>query len=445
MGDTLRARRSIRGKIDRLVFVSVGLALLVAGALNVWNEAGRYLALKRETLLATALVFGSAVSKGVAAKDPAAVMEGIRAIARIPGLVRAEVEGRNGALLAEIGNAVRLKGDLRLDEAAGASALDLLRSRTLELAVPVIDGGERVGRLVLISESGDLIEQFAGALTAAAVGSAAALCLGLFLSHRLQRAITRPLVSLAAAMADVERTNRFVPVAAEASDDETGILASRFNSMIGEIRRATDEILARESEIIERLSRAGELRDDQTGLHVVRVARVSRIIAGRLGLDPAYTDDLCRASPMHDVGKISIPDAILHKPGRLDPDERREMEKHALRGYQILAGSNAALVRLAAEIALSHHERWDGKGYPNGRSGSEIPLSGRITAVADVCDALLSVRPYKQPWSLAAVKAHLLENSGSHFDPTCVEALIARWPELEAIYAQPSDPEALAA
>ena len=240
-------------------------------------------------------------------------------------------------------------------------------------------------------------------------------------------------------MATVERTNRYLPVRGIETDDETGFLATRFNSMIGRIRQGTEELLAREDEIIARLSRAGEQRDDQTGQHVVRVARISRIIARQLGLDPNWTDDLCRASPMHDVGKISIPDSILFKPGRLDPEERRQMETHAQAGYEVLAGSDAPLVQLAAEIAISHHERWDGKGYPRGIAGDAIPLSGRITAVADVCDALLSTRPYKQPWTMEAVKAHLIQSSGSHFDPTCVDALIARWPELEAVYATPQD------
>lgn len=444
----MKPLRSIRGKLDRLVVLSVGVALTMAGLLNIWNEANRYLVSKRETLIATAEVFGAATSKAVAAGDAGAAMQGIRAVARVPGLVRAEVEDRNGAILAEIGATVRLGGDLDLDETGGGSLFGLLTSRTVGISVPVIEGGERVGRIRLVSDTGDLLPRFVSAGLFALAGSAVALLLGLVLSSRLQRSITRPLVSLAAAMAKVERTNEYVPVTGVTSDDETGLLASRYNTMIEEIRRATGEILAREDEIIGRLSRAGEQRDDQTGQHVVRVAKISRIVAEKLGLDPVYTDDLCRASPMHDVGKISVPDAILFKPGRLDAEERRQMERHAEAGYSVLAGSHSKLVQLAAEIALTHHERWDGKGYPKGLKETEIPLSGRITAVGDVCDALLSVRPYKQPWSLEAVKAHLIENAGSHFDPACVAALIEAWPDLEAIYAHPereSGPDTLAA
>ena len=431
----MQPRRSIRRKLNRLVLLSVGAALGLAGTLNVWHEGERYLKDKRDLLLATAQIFGSATSRPVAAHDGPAVMQSLRAVARIPGFVYAGVENSQGTLLAEIGSAVRLGGDIDIDQAGAGSILALLTSGSVRIAVPVVEGGESVGRLILVSETGDLAGRFQSVLVAAGLGSAIALTLGLGLSWRLQRSITTPLVRLADAMADVERTNSYVPVVGVATDDETGLLASRFNSMIGEIRRATDDLLEREAEIIERLSRAGEVRDDQTGQHVVRVAKVSRIIAGHLGLDPKFTDDLCRASPMHDVGKISIPDAILFKPGRLDPDERREMERHAERGYEVLAGSRSALVRLAAEIAISHHERWDGAGYPRGLSGEGIPLSGRITAVADVCDALLSVRPYKEPWSLDKVKAHVAAEAGHHFDPTCVEALLEGWSELETVYA----------
>jgi response regulator RpfG family c-di-GMP phosphodiesterase len=435
----LKPRRSIRAKLDRLVLISVGTALVAAGILNVWYEADRYLTFKRETLLATAEAFAAATSKAVASSDESGATQALRAIGRVPGLVAAEVEDVHGAYVAGTGQAVRLGGDLDLDEKQGAGLFGLLASRTVQISVPVREGGEVVERIRLISDTSDLTERFLTSLYGAVIGSAVALGLGLLLSHRLQRAITNPLVILANAMARVERTNEYEPVRGVASDDETGFLATRFNRMIEEIRKATDEILAREDEIIARLSRAAEQRDDQTGQHVVRVAQVSRIIARQLGLDPKWTDDFCRASPMHDVGKISIPDAILFKPGRLDADERKQMERHAEAGYRVLAGSSSQLVQLAAEIAISHHERWDGKGYPRCVAGPDIPLSGRITAVADVCDALLSARPYKQPWSLDEVRAHLVENAGTHFDPACVSALIARWAEVESIYSERSE------
>ena len=429
-----RPHRSIRNKLDRLVLVSVGLALVLAGAINLWNETGRYLDAKRDTLLATAQAFGAAASKAVAAQDRSAISQSIRGISRVPGLVRAEIEDADGNLIADIGTAVRLDSDLDLDGAGSTSHFELLSTATVRYSAPIVDGGTTVGRIVLISSTDDVPERFQMAVFGAGAGAVAALALGLVLSHRLQRRITSPIVALSAAMAEVERTNEYVPITGIMTDDETAILASRFNTMMTEIGRATDENLAREDEIIRRLTRAAEQRDDQTGEHVVRVAKISRIIARQLGLDPRWTEELCRASPMHDVGKIAIPDAILFKPGRLTADERREMQRHAEAGYRILAGSNSQLVQLAAEIAISHHERWDGQGYPNGLAGTAIPLSGRITAVADVCDALLSVRPYKQPWSFEDVRTHLMENAGTHFDPACVEALIRCWDKLREVY-----------
>jgi putative two-component system response regulator len=427
-------RRTIGGKLNRLVVVSLGTALLVGTGLSCWGETRTFVQSKREVLVATAQVFASATSKAVAAGDAGSVLQALRAVARVPGLVHAEVRGPDGNLLAEVGTVARLSGDLVLADKDEPSPLALLTSRTLTLNAPIVDGGLLVGRIELVSETTGIMGQLWGTLVYALLGSAAALVLGLALAFRLQRSIAGPIEALTVAMTNVEQNGAGGDPVAVVSDDETGILAARFNSMISEMREATDRILAREKEVIERLGRAGEMRDDQTGQHVIRVARVSRIIASELGLAPAYIDNLCRASPMHDVGKISIRDAVLHKPGPLDAEERREMEQHARRGFEILDGSNSQLVQLAAEIALSHHERWDGNGYPNKVAGPAIPLSGRITAVADVCDALLSERPYKKPWPLDRVRDLLTKEAGAHFDPDCVNALLARWHELQAVY-----------
>jgi putative two-component system response regulator len=166
------------------------------------------------------------------------------------------------------------------------------------------------------------------------------------------------------------------------------------------------------------------------GSHGARVASYVALIAEELGFAPERCRLLSLASTMHDIGKAGVPEAIRTKPGPLTPDERDEMQRHAEHGRALLDGSNSAVVKLAAEIAASHHERWDGAGYPNRLRGEDIPLSGRIVAVADVFDALTSRRPYKEPWSLDEAKAHLLANAGSHFDPACVEAFLARWPEI---------------
>lgn len=425
---------SIQTKLTLLVLTSLAAALLVASIMSMWHEANRFLSAKQETMLAAAHVFGAAASAPTARQDGPGVAQVLRGITHIPNLLYAEISTPEGERIAEIGGAVRLVSDLDIGDMSSTTSLwSLLRADTLAVTTPVVDGGRTVGRLTLVAES-DLRSQIWAVLGFAFAGSMIALVPGLLLTRRLQRSITRPLHQLADAMDDVARTGVYGQVTIDTPDDETARLAGSFNVMIGKIGAATDKILARESEIIQRLSLAGELRDDQTGQHVARVAKVSRIIAEEMRLDGAFIDDLCRASPMHDVGKISIPDSILHKPGRLDAAERIEMEKHALRGYEILSGSESDLVQLAAQIAVSHHERWDGAGYPNKISGDSIPISGRLTAVADVCDALFSERPYKTPWPSEQVRQHFIDNSGTHFDPACVEALLASWPQVEAIY-----------
>ncbi|MGU3358812.1 HD domain-containing phosphohydrolase [Methylobacterium sp. M6A4_1b] len=191
-----------------------------------------------------------------------------------------------------------------------------------------------------------------------------------------------------------------------------------------EVKAATAVIEAREREIVTMLMKAAEHRDTETGDHVARVAAYVTVTARALGLPEAEIRELSLASTMHDVGKISVPDAILLKPGPLTPVERSEMELHAERGRRILEGSSSHLVQVAAEIAATHHERWDGTGYPWGLRDEAIPLSGRIVAVADVFDALTSNRPYKQAWSQGDAFAYLREQAGTHFDPRCVDAFL---------------------
>lgn len=190
-------------------------------------------------------------------------------------------------------------------------------------------------------------------------------------------------------------------------------------------------------ELVRRLLRAAERRDDDTGNHIVRMAEAARVIAHRLGLDDETVRLIHGAAPMHDVGKIGVPDAVLLKPGRLDDDERRIMESHVEEGYEILRDSTIPLVQVAAEIASSHHERWDGTGYPRGLRGKAIPLSGRIAAVADVFDALASDRPYKRAWTHERAIAYLLDNAGGQFDPACVQAFVEGWDEIAPIYRAP--------
>lgn len=210
-------------------------------------------------------------------------------------------------------------------------------------------------------------------------------------------------------------------------------LANRAAWLADEVRKATAEIQAREREVIYRLSRAAEYRDPETGAHILRMAHYARHIAANLGLPPAELDLLLDAAPMHDVGKMGTPDHILLKPGRLEPDEMVIMRQHAEIGARILEGSASPLMQTAAMIAITHHEKFDGSGYPKGLKGEDIPLFGRIVAVADVFDALTSARPYKPAWELERATDYLRENAGTHFDPRCVEAFFERWDDVLAI------------
>lgn len=206
-----------------------------------------------------------------------------------------------------------------------------------------------------------------------------------------------------------------------------------------EILRATATVANREQELILRLSKAAEFRDPETGAHILRMARYSQLIAQKLGLPDEQCDLLLRAAPMHDLGKLGIPDDILLKPGKLTEDEYRIMSKHPEIGYAILSGSDSQLIRMGAEIALTHHEKFDGSGYPNHLKGRNIPLMGRIVAVADVFDALTSARPYKPAWPVERARQLLIDNSGSHFDPDCVEAFLSEWDEVLSIRAELND------
>lgn len=178
-------------------------------------------------------------------------------------------------------------------------------------------------------------------------------------------------------------------------------------------------------ETLQRLALAAEYRDDDTGLHTKRVGLTSRRIADALGWPAAQLELLLFAAPLHDVGKIGVPDEILLKPGKLTDAEFAVMRRHTVIGAKIVSGSTSPWLCLAEEIALSHHERWDGGGYPRKLAGEAIPLAGRIVAVADVFDALTHERPYKKAWPVAAALAEIERQSGTQFDPTAVAAFLA--------------------
>lgn len=215
-------------------------------------------------------------------------------------------------------------------------------------------------------------------------------------------------------------------------------LAERAECLASEVREAVSEIAAREREVIMRLSRAAEFRDTDTGDHLHRVAAITKIIAADLGMTADQCELLALASTMHDVGKIAVSDTILFKQGPLSDEERALIMTHAASGYDILDGSLSPLIQLAAEIAISHHERWDGAGYPANLAGTDIPLSGRIVSVADVFDALTTERPYKKPWPIEKARDYIAENRGKQFDPRCVEAFLREF-ELIAQVARRAD------
>lgn len=196
------------------------------------------------------------------------------------------------------------------------------------------------------------------------------------------------------------------------------------NQMLeAKVRERTRELEAAQIEIIERLARAAEFRDDNTGHHTERVGQMAALLAKKIGLPDTQVSLIRRAAPLHDVGKIGIPDSILLKLGKLSPDEFALVKTHTTIGARILSGSRFPILRLAEEIAFNHHERWDGGGYA-GIAGEAIPLAGRIVAVADVFDALTQQRPYKAAWPVGEAIAEIARQRGRQFDPTLTDAFL---------------------
>jgi cyclic di-GMP phosphodiesterase len=223
----------------------------------------------------------------------------------------------------------------------------------------------------------------------------------------------------------------------------------------------THELATAQLELIHCLALAAEYRDNDTGRHVVRVGRYAGIIARQLNLDPRFAQLIEHAAPLHDVGKIGIPDAILLKPGKLEPEEfefmkrhsgfgkrifermpneeRSALHSHAETGAKIMSVSGSPILKVAAKIALTHHEKWDGSGYPLGLAGEDIPIEGRVTAVADVFDALSTKRPYKDPFPLAKCFAILEEGRGAHFDPEVLDAFLESKEDIVRIQIEYAD------
>ena len=206
------------------------------------------------------------------------------------------------------------------------------------------------------------------------------------------------------------------------------------------MRARTEELRDTQLEIVRRLGQAAESRDEETGRHIERIGAMCHRLGLAAGMSVDQAEQLRDASAMHDLGKIGIPDHILHKPGPFTPEEREIMKAHTTIGAAILAGSRSPLVQMAEVIALTHHERWDGSGYPAALMGEEIPLVGRICAICDVFDALMSKRTYKEAWTLESALAEIQAQSGRAFDPELVAIFLGLAPELSAEHFHAASP-----
>lgn len=203
--------------------------------------------------------------------------------------------------------------------------------------------------------------------------------------------------------------------------------------LLNKVEERTKELQDLQVELINRLARAAEFRDSETGNHITRMSKYTYELGKAYGLPENDCELIYHASTLHDIGKIGIPDEILLTPAKLNPDEWEKMKTHTVKGAQILSGSTAEMLKLAEQISLYHHEKWDGSGYPFGLKGQEIPLVGRITAICDVFDALVSERPYKKAWQSVEAVAEIERGRGSHFDPYLVDHFLRIVPVINEI------------
>ncbi len=255
-----------------------------------------------------------------------------------------------------------------------------------------------------------------------------ALLLGIILSLFLSRSYTEPFSRLLDAMKKSNPTKDEIVIVQTSAQNEIKELFDEFNTQMEHISISTkeinilnNEIEETQKEVVFTMGAIGESRSKETGNHVKRVAEYSKILALNYGLNKKDAEMLKQASPMHDIGKVAIPDAILNKPGRFDKDERKIMDTHVQLGYDMLKISDRPLLKLAAIVAYEHHEKWDGSGYPQGLKGEDINIAGRITALADVFDALGSERVYKKAWDDERIFNLFKEERGKHFDPKLID------------------------
>ena len=239
-----------------------------------------------------------------------------------------------------------------------------------------------------------------------------------------------PVIFVTALKDEVDETKGFAVGAVDyiAKPVSPAIVRARVKTHLSLVR--ADELKHTRLQVIQRLGRAAEYKDNETGLHVMRMSHYAQILARAYGLSEQHSEDLLHAAPMHDIGKIGIADSILLKPGKLTADEYREMQKHPLIGAEIIGECDSALLKMAKAVALYHHEKWNGSGYPHGLAGEAIPVEARIVAVSDVFDALTSARPYKQAWSIEDTMAHMQAQKGLHFEPKLIDLLEQNLPQI---------------
>ena len=223
--------------------------------------------------------------------------------------------------------------------------------------------------------------------------------------------------------------------------EQNEVLEQKVHDRTKELRHAHDQLKESHNQVIRKLGMAAEYRDNETGLHIIRMSKICVILGKAAGLMEEELELLLNASPMHDIGKIGIPDRVLLKENALESDEWDIMKTHTEIGAHILSGDDSPLMDMAKNIALTHHEKWDGSGYPQGLKGEEIPMVARICSLADVFDALTSRRPYKEAWSIDDALEYTRENSGKHFDPELVNLLLENIGDITHILERYTDPK----
>lgn len=239
-----------------------------------------------------------------------------------------------------------------------------------------------------------------------------------------------PVIFVTALKDEIDETTGFAAGAVDYINKpiSPAVVKARVKTHLSLVR--SDELKRTRLQVVQYLGRASEYRDNETGLHIVRMSHYARILSLALGYSEAYADELLNAAPMHDIGKIGIPDSILQKKGKLTEEEFEIMKTHTTMGGDIMGECDSILMRMAKNVALSHHEKWDGSGYPLGIKGEDIPIEARICALADVFDALTSKRPYKEAWSVEDTMTHIIGQSGKHFDPELVKLLEQELPKI---------------